>query len=63
MLPADAKIMSADDHLIEPPHLWVDRIDPAVPRPCPAHRPGRRARRLVVRGRDHPHPHGVVPAA
>ena len=24
-LPADAKIYSADDHLIEPAHLWVDR--------------------------------------
>jgi predicted TIM-barrel fold metal-dependent hydrolase len=25
-LPANAKIYSADDHLIEPAHLWVDRV-------------------------------------
>ena len=26
MLPASTKLMSADDHMIEPPHLWVDRV-------------------------------------
>ena len=26
MLPTDIKLMSADDHMIEPPHLWVDRV-------------------------------------
>lgn len=26
MLPADAKIISVDDHIIEPPHLWQDRL-------------------------------------
>ncbi len=26
MLPESTKIMSADDHLIEPAHLWVDRV-------------------------------------
>ena len=35
MLPADAKVFSADDHLIEPPHLWVDRIDPRFRDDCP----------------------------
>jgi predicted TIM-barrel fold metal-dependent hydrolase len=28
MLPSDARIMSADDHLIEPPNVWLDHIDP-----------------------------------
>lgn len=35
MLPADAKIYSADDHLIEPPDLWVDRIDAKHRDDCP----------------------------
>jgi len=26
MLPADAKIISVDDHLVEPPQLWQDRL-------------------------------------
>jgi predicted TIM-barrel fold metal-dependent hydrolase len=26
MLPPGTRLMSADDHLIEPPHLWVDRV-------------------------------------
>ena len=26
MLPSTAKLMSADDHIIEPPDLWVDRV-------------------------------------
>jgi predicted TIM-barrel fold metal-dependent hydrolase len=29
MLPPDTKVMSADDHLIEPANLWLDHIDPA----------------------------------
>jgi predicted TIM-barrel fold metal-dependent hydrolase len=35
MLPASAKLMSADDHLIEPPHLWVDRVPVAYRDRCP----------------------------
>jgi len=35
MLPASAKLMSADDHLIEPPHLWVDRVPAAHRDRCP----------------------------
>ncbi len=26
MLPADAKLISVDDHIIEPPHLWQSRL-------------------------------------
>jgi hypothetical protein len=26
MLPADAKIISVDDHVIEHPRLWLDRL-------------------------------------
>src|SRR5205823_2601561 len=26
MLPADAQLISVDDHLIEPPHTWVSRL-------------------------------------
>ena len=43
MLPADTKIMSADDHLIEPPHLWVDRIDPKYRDALSRDRAGRRS--------------------
>jgi hypothetical protein len=25
-LPDDVRLMSADDHMIEPSHLWVDRV-------------------------------------
>ncbi|NUU26472.1 MAG: amidohydrolase [Streptomycetaceae bacterium] len=35
MLPDDAHLMSADDHLIEPPHLWVDRVPAAYRDRCP----------------------------
>ena len=35
MLPAATKPMSADDHLIEPPHLWVDRVPAAYRDLCP----------------------------
>src|SRR4051812_36299494 len=35
MLPSDAKIMSADDHVIEPPHLWVDRVPARFRERCP----------------------------
>lgn len=35
MLPADTKIMSADDHLIEPAHLWVDRVEAKYRDRCP----------------------------
>ncbi len=26
MLPAGTQLFSADDHLIEPPDLWVERV-------------------------------------
>ncbi|NUS57002.1 MAG: amidohydrolase family protein [Streptomycetaceae bacterium] len=29
MLPDGTKLISADDHMIEPPHLWVDRVPAA----------------------------------
>lgn len=35
MIPATIKPMSADDHVIEPPHLWVDRVPSAYQDRCP----------------------------
>jgi predicted TIM-barrel fold metal-dependent hydrolase len=35
MLPANARLMSADDHMIEPPHLWVDRVPTRYRDSCP----------------------------
>jgi predicted TIM-barrel fold metal-dependent hydrolase len=35
MLPSDARLLSADDHLIEPPHLWVDRVPAKHRDACP----------------------------
>jgi predicted TIM-barrel fold metal-dependent hydrolase len=35
MLPESTKIISADDHLIEPPHLWVDRVPARFRDTCP----------------------------
>lgn len=35
MLPENTKIMSADDHLIEPAHLWVDRVPAKYRDACP----------------------------
>jgi predicted TIM-barrel fold metal-dependent hydrolase len=35
MLPAETKLMSADDHIIEPPHLWVDRVPSRFRDTCP----------------------------
>lgn len=35
MLPPDAKLISADDHLIEPAHLWVDRMPSKYKDSCP----------------------------
>jgi predicted TIM-barrel fold metal-dependent hydrolase len=35
MLPPDAKLISADDHLIEPQHLWVDRVPARDKERCP----------------------------
>ena len=35
MLPASAKLYSADDHLIEPAHLWVDRVPAKYKDRCP----------------------------
>jgi predicted TIM-barrel fold metal-dependent hydrolase len=36
VLPTHAKLMSADDHLIEPPHLWVDRVPAGYRDRCPS---------------------------
>lgn len=35
MLPATTKVMSADDHLIEPPNLWLDRVPDRYRDACP----------------------------
>jgi predicted TIM-barrel fold metal-dependent hydrolase len=35
VLPADTRLMSADDHMIEPPHLWVDRVPQRYRERCP----------------------------
>jgi predicted TIM-barrel fold metal-dependent hydrolase len=35
MLPANTQLMSADDHMIEPPHLWVDRVPAKYRDDCP----------------------------
>lgn len=35
MLPTTAKLMSADDHMIEPPHLWVERVAARFREDCP----------------------------
>lgn len=35
MLPATARLMSADDHIIEPPDLWVDRVPTRYRDRCP----------------------------
>ena len=44
MLPASTRLMSADDHVIEPRHLWVDRV--------PAQYKGRCPRIVEVDGRE-----------
>jgi predicted TIM-barrel fold metal-dependent hydrolase len=35
MLPASTRLMSADDHMIEPRHLWVDRVPARYRDACP----------------------------
>jgi predicted TIM-barrel fold metal-dependent hydrolase len=35
MLPASARLLSADDHMIEPRHLWVDRVPAGYKSSCP----------------------------
>jgi len=35
MLPVQTRLMSADDHVIEPPHLWVDRVPSKYRDACP----------------------------
>jgi predicted TIM-barrel fold metal-dependent hydrolase len=35
LLPSSTKLFSADDHLIEPRHLWVDRVPPRYRDRCP----------------------------
>jgi hypothetical protein len=34
-LPEDVRLMSADDHIIEPAHLWVDRVPSELKDRCP----------------------------
>ena len=45
MLPEGTRLISADDHLIEPAHLWVDRVPAQYREALPAHRGGRTAAR------------------
>jgi predicted TIM-barrel fold metal-dependent hydrolase len=35
MLPETTRLLSADDHMIEPPHLWVDRVPHQFRDRCP----------------------------
>ena len=35
MLPANTRLMSADDHVIEPPHLWTERVPARYKDACP----------------------------
>lgn len=35
MLPANTRLMSADDHVIEPPHLWTERVPARYKDTCP----------------------------
>jgi predicted TIM-barrel fold metal-dependent hydrolase len=35
MLPESTKVMSADDHIIEPPDLWIDRVPARYRERCP----------------------------
>jgi predicted TIM-barrel fold metal-dependent hydrolase len=35
MLPTSTRLMSADDHMIEPRHLWVDRVPAQYREACP----------------------------
>jgi len=35
MLPVSTKVLSADDHIIEPPHLWVERVPARYRDRCP----------------------------
>ncbi len=35
MLPATTRVLSADDHIIEPEHLWVERVPPRYREACP----------------------------
>jgi len=35
MLPPSTRLMSADDHMIEPPHLWVERVPARFRDRCP----------------------------
>ena len=44
MLRDDVQPVSVDDHVIEPPHVFVDHIEPKLPRPGAAHRRARTGR-------------------
>ena len=44
------KLFSVDDHIIEPPTVWRDRVPAPLPGGRPARRRGRRPRVLGVRG-------------
>ena len=61
MLPAGTRLMSADDHMIEPAHLWVDRVPARYRDSCPRIVEVDGSPGLALRGRAHVHPDGVVP--
>jgi hypothetical protein len=35
VLPPSTRLFSADDHMIEPPHLWVNRVPERFKDRCP----------------------------
>ena len=55
-LTEDALLMSADDHLIEPAHLWVDRVPAKYRDSCPRIVESRRPRGLAVTKTSSPSP-------
>ena len=46
------QIVSVDDHLVEHPRVWQDRLPAEVPRSGPAHRRGRRQAPVALRRRQ-----------
>ena len=40
-------LISVDDHVLEPPHLWIERVAAQGPGACPAHGGRRRRARLL----------------
>ena len=47
-------LISVDDHMLEPPNVWVDRVPAKDRDACPAHGARRRQRLLGVRGQALP---------